>query len=241
MSAIPATTNGASHPAVVPSEVGWQFVPQYYTFVNKEPNRLHCFYNKNSTFIHGTEGEDIKPCFGQKVCHGFVLPFTCRAYISLLILCSPLFAGDEMRWGVAWLPRSGARGSRVPARRISTLNSLLFSFTNGLFYSFFSLHYAPDTLLWRVCLHSGRLNGIWRPAGCFSAVSRVAFKSFHRRIPITGFGSASCVIPHFRLHRLAEVAAFDFLLVWRMLLYVFTLKHLPTFQYSCRDDVIASY
>lgn len=54
---------------VNPSEVGWQFVPQYYTFVNKQPNRLHCFYTKASTFIHGTEGEDGKPCFGQQVCH----------------------------------------------------------------------------------------------------------------------------------------------------------------------------
>ena len=52
---------------VNPSEVGWQFVPQYYTFVNKHPNRLHCFYTKASTFIHGTEGEDGKPCFGQQV------------------------------------------------------------------------------------------------------------------------------------------------------------------------------
>ena len=56
---------------VVPSEVGWQFVPQYYTFVNKEPHRLHCFYNKNSTFIHGTEGEDGKPCYGQQVMSHF--------------------------------------------------------------------------------------------------------------------------------------------------------------------------
>ena len=52
---------------VNPSEVGWQFVPQYYTFVNKQPNRLHCFYTKASTFIHGTEGEDGKPCYGQQV------------------------------------------------------------------------------------------------------------------------------------------------------------------------------
>lgn len=58
----------ASHNTVVPSEVGWQFVPQYYTFVNKQPNRLHCFYTKSSTFIHGTEGEDGKPAFGQQVC-----------------------------------------------------------------------------------------------------------------------------------------------------------------------------
>ena len=45
-------------PTVNPSEVGWQFVPQYYTFVNKQPNRLHCFYTKASTIIHGVEGED---------------------------------------------------------------------------------------------------------------------------------------------------------------------------------------
>lgn len=56
------------HHNVVPSEVGWQFVPQYYTFVNKQPDRLHCFYTKTSTFIHGTEGEDGKPCYGQQVC-----------------------------------------------------------------------------------------------------------------------------------------------------------------------------
>ena len=59
--------NGPIHQNVVPSEVGWQFVPQYYTFVNKEPHRLHCFYNKNSTFIHGTEGEESQACFGQQV------------------------------------------------------------------------------------------------------------------------------------------------------------------------------
>lgn len=57
----------SSATAVNPSEVGWQFVPQYYTFVNKQPNRLHCFYTKASTFIHGTEGEDGKPCYGQQV------------------------------------------------------------------------------------------------------------------------------------------------------------------------------
>ena len=56
-----------TNPTVNPSEVGWQFVPQYYTFVNKQPHRLHCFYTKASTFIHGTEGEDGKPCYGQQV------------------------------------------------------------------------------------------------------------------------------------------------------------------------------
>ena len=62
------TTSGTIHQNVVPAEVGWQFVPQYYTFVNKYPNRLHCFYTKNSTFMHGLEGEDGRPCHGQQVC-----------------------------------------------------------------------------------------------------------------------------------------------------------------------------
>lgn len=60
-------TNGSG--TVVPSEVGWQFVPQYYAFVNKEPERLHCFYSKQSVFSHGTEGEEAKTCNGQQEIH----------------------------------------------------------------------------------------------------------------------------------------------------------------------------
>ena len=67
MTTTPNSNPAALHHNVIPSEVGWQFVPQYYTFVNKQPNRLHCFYTKSSTFIHGTEGEDGKPCYGQQV------------------------------------------------------------------------------------------------------------------------------------------------------------------------------
>jgi len=62
-----SASSSTIHQNVVPSEVGWQFVPQYYTFVNKQPNRLHCFYTKSSTFVHGNEGEESKPCFGQHV------------------------------------------------------------------------------------------------------------------------------------------------------------------------------
>lgn len=35
--------------------------------MNKEPGRLHCFYTKKSTFIHGTEGEECPPRYGQQV------------------------------------------------------------------------------------------------------------------------------------------------------------------------------
>lgn len=45
-------------------------MPQYYTFLNQNPDRLHCFYTKKSTLIHGTEQEDEKPCFGQQVRRG---------------------------------------------------------------------------------------------------------------------------------------------------------------------------
>ncbi|KAH7912172.1 hypothetical protein BJ138DRAFT_1084115 [Hygrophoropsis aurantiaca] len=79
-----STASTQIHQNVVPSEVGWQFVPQYYTFVNKQPNRLHCFYTKTSTFIHGTEGEDIKPCFGQQEIHNKITSIgfqDCKVYI----------------------------------------------------------------------------------------------------------------------------------------------------------------
>lgn len=52
---------------VQPTEVGWLFVPQYYTFLNNDPNKLHCFYTKKSTLIHGTEQENATLCFGQQV------------------------------------------------------------------------------------------------------------------------------------------------------------------------------
>ncbi|KAI0300151.1 hypothetical protein B0F90DRAFT_1810499 [Multifurca ochricompacta] len=78
------SNNDSSHNNVVPSEVGWQFVPQYYTFVNKSPHRLHCFYNKTSTFIHGTEGEDGTPCYGQQEIHNKITSIgfeDCKVFI----------------------------------------------------------------------------------------------------------------------------------------------------------------
>ncbi|TCD71956.1 hypothetical protein EIP91_000088 [Steccherinum ochraceum] len=81
---IMTNTASTTSSAVNPSEVGWQFVPQYYTFVNKQPNRLHCFYTKASTFIHGTEGEDGKPCFGQQEIHAKITSIgfqDCKVFI----------------------------------------------------------------------------------------------------------------------------------------------------------------
>ncbi|KAJ4473082.1 hypothetical protein J3R30DRAFT_3514622, partial [Lentinula aciculospora] len=79
------TSNGTPHRNAIPSEVGWQFVPQYYNFVNKEPERLHCFYNKQSTFIHGSEGEDSKTCHGQQEIHAQITSLgfqDCKIFIN---------------------------------------------------------------------------------------------------------------------------------------------------------------
>jgi hypothetical protein len=35
--------------------------------LNKEPQKLHLFYNSKSSFIHGTEGETLETQEGQKV------------------------------------------------------------------------------------------------------------------------------------------------------------------------------
>ncbi|OAJ42939.1 hypothetical protein BDEG_26328 [Batrachochytrium dendrobatidis JEL423] len=57
----------SSQSYVDPFEVGWLFVQEYYTFLNKDPERLHCFYNKKSVFVHGTEGDNTETCYGQSV------------------------------------------------------------------------------------------------------------------------------------------------------------------------------
>jgi hypothetical protein len=54
-------------PSLSASEIGWQFVQEYYTILNKEAQRLHCFYTRNSYSVHGTECENVKLCHGQIV------------------------------------------------------------------------------------------------------------------------------------------------------------------------------
>ncbi|KAG0096086.1 hypothetical protein BGZ93_005019 [Podila epicladia] len=54
-----APTTSTNDDAKVAQEVGMMFAHEYYTFLNKEPSRLHCFYNKNSTLSHGLQGENV--------------------------------------------------------------------------------------------------------------------------------------------------------------------------------------
>jgi hypothetical protein len=66
-------------------EVGWLFVQEYYTFLNKDPSRLHCFYNKKSTLLHGHEGENAVSSFGQSDIHKRILDLgfhDCKVLVS---------------------------------------------------------------------------------------------------------------------------------------------------------------
>lgn len=63
------TANASGRPTAAPTEVGWLFVPQYYTFLNNDPSKLHCFYSKRSTLVHGTEQEEASLCIGQQQIH----------------------------------------------------------------------------------------------------------------------------------------------------------------------------
>ncbi|KDN38095.1 hypothetical protein K437DRAFT_291867 [Tilletiaria anomala UBC 951] len=85
-SAAPASSNASSgNKQADPSEVGWLFVPQYYLLLNQDPQRLHRFYTKRSTLIHGVEQEDTTPCFGQQAIHSKILSLDfqdCKVFVS---------------------------------------------------------------------------------------------------------------------------------------------------------------
>ncbi|KAI8096261.1 uncharacterized protein BX664DRAFT_323490 [Halteromyces radiatus] len=50
---------------IASQDVGLLFVREYYTFLNKKPLRLHAFYNKDSFFVRGDEGETVQTYQGQ--------------------------------------------------------------------------------------------------------------------------------------------------------------------------------
>ncbi|KAG0092567.1 hypothetical protein BGZ92_009362 [Podila epicladia] len=68
-----APTTSTNDDAKVAQEVGMMFAHEYYTFLNKEPSRLHCFYNKNSTLSHGLQGENVDVTHGQQAIHSKIL------------------------------------------------------------------------------------------------------------------------------------------------------------------------
>ncbi|KAI8369454.1 uncharacterized protein BYT42DRAFT_584537 [Radiomyces spectabilis] len=60
----PATTkqsdSAASH------DIGLIFVREYYTFLNKKPQRLHAFYGTDSVLVRGDEGDAVRSYQGQE-------------------------------------------------------------------------------------------------------------------------------------------------------------------------------
>ncbi|KAF9965009.1 hypothetical protein BGZ70_005563 [Mortierella alpina] len=67
----PAVNGTESHSPVDPDRVGTGFAHEYYTFLSKEPTRLHLFYNKNSVLSHGYQGEDVDAIREKVVKLGF--------------------------------------------------------------------------------------------------------------------------------------------------------------------------
>eukprot|EP00842_Homolaphlyctis_polyrhiza_P000545 jgi/Hompol1/1491/HPOL_002718-RA len=66
-------------------EVGWMFVQEYYTFMNRDPKMLHCFYNKTSQFVHGLEGEHADTHLGQTKIHEAIMDLNfvdCKVLVS---------------------------------------------------------------------------------------------------------------------------------------------------------------
>ncbi|KAF8949867.1 hypothetical protein BGZ52_004530 [Haplosporangium bisporale] len=77
-------------------EIGAMFANEYYTFLSKEPARLHCFYSKNSTLSHGFQGEATEVCVGQQAIKAKIggLDFEdCRVLLTN-IDCQQSFGGS---------------------------------------------------------------------------------------------------------------------------------------------------
>ncbi|KAI7857817.1 hypothetical protein BDC45DRAFT_602912 [Circinella umbellata] len=55
---------------IVSQDVGLIFVREYYTFLNKQPHRLHAFYSKDSVLVRGDEGESAQTHRGQEEIRG---------------------------------------------------------------------------------------------------------------------------------------------------------------------------
>ncbi|KAF9119581.1 hypothetical protein BGX30_003758 [Mortierella sp. GBA39] len=88
-----APTTSAQSPNVISTdpkiadEVGVVFAHEFYTFLNKDPTRLHCFYNKHSTMSHGYQGEQIQVFSGQQAINEKILELDfedCKVLVSNL-------------------------------------------------------------------------------------------------------------------------------------------------------------
>lgn len=64
---VPAKDENGTAPALASQDVGLIFVREYYTFLNRKPQRLYAFYGENSVLVRGDEGESVSTYHGQEV------------------------------------------------------------------------------------------------------------------------------------------------------------------------------
>ncbi|KAI8147813.1 hypothetical protein BJV82DRAFT_593453 [Fennellomyces sp. T-0311] len=58
--------NGTKNSALASQDVGLLFVREYYTFLNKNPQKLYGFYGKDSLMVRGDEGKPAATLRGQE-------------------------------------------------------------------------------------------------------------------------------------------------------------------------------
>lgn len=76
-SSVSPTSNSQNNEAVAAAvkisaeELGNHFLRNYYTYLSQVPEKMHFFYCRDSTLVHGEEGIESQECHGQEVnpCH----------------------------------------------------------------------------------------------------------------------------------------------------------------------------
>ncbi|KAJ1917168.1 hypothetical protein H4219_003358 [Mycoemilia scoparia] len=66
-------------------DIGYLFAQDYYTYLNKDPSQLHCFYSKSSSCIHGVEGEVVERAHGQSEIHQVIMKHdfkNCKVHVT---------------------------------------------------------------------------------------------------------------------------------------------------------------
>lgn len=91
-------SNGsAPRRAVDVADIGWMFVNEYYTFLNKQPGSLHFFYNAQSLLSYGGEGESVAPIQGQA---SILQKFAALDYQDCQVLVTNLDAQTSQNGGI---------------------------------------------------------------------------------------------------------------------------------------------
>ncbi|KAJ1967870.1 hypothetical protein H4R34_006344, partial [Dimargaris verticillata] len=66
-------------------KVGYMFANEYYSRLNKTPERMHLLYTKKAYLIHGPEGEPVSHCVGPHDIHNKFMELNlkdCHFYVS---------------------------------------------------------------------------------------------------------------------------------------------------------------